>query len=238
MSWIVHLFRPKAELPVRAAAAVDAWRALPAVPETAGLVDTRFVVVDVETSGLNPRRDRLLSIGAVAVERMKLAPQHTFSVVLRNEVPSTRENIALHGLTPAAQAAGAPPEDALADFLAFVGRSPCVAFHADFDRTVLERALRLVLGVRFDNPWLDLARLAPALAPEGRRVRGSLDDWVAHFRLRVHTRHNAVHDAQVAAELFLILMARANARGVATLAALRALDACRQRTMGGYIAGV
>src|SRR5690606_28262856 len=79
VSWIVHLFRPKAELPVRAAAAVDAWRALPAVPETAGLVDTRFVVVDVETSGLNPRRDRLLSIGAVAVERMKLAPQHTFS---------------------------------------------------------------------------------------------------------------------------------------------------------------
>ncbi|HEX7044730.1 MAG TPA: 3'-5' exonuclease [Burkholderiales bacterium] len=238
MSWVVHLFRPRAELPARAAAVVDAWRALPAVPEAVALADTRFVVVDVETSGLNPRRDRLLSIGAVAVERMKLAPQYTFGAVLRNEVPSTRENVALHGLTPAAQAAGEPRELALAEFLAFVGRSPCVAFHADFDRTVLERALRLELGVRFDNPWLDLARLAPALAPEGRRVRGSLDDWVAHFRLRVHARHNAVHDAQVTAELFLILMARANVRGVATLAALRALDADHARTMGGYIAGV
>lgn len=222
MSWVEKLFRPRSDLPDRIAAALEAWRARPVVPDTTALVQTRFVVVDVETSGLNPRRDRLLSIGAVAVEGMKLAPQYTFSAVLRNELPTARENILVHGLTPTVQAAGEPREETLAEFLTFIGKSPCVAFHAAFDRAVLERALRTELGVRFDNPWLDLAGLTPALVPEARKPRASLDDWLAHFRLRAHTRHDAVHDAQAAAELFLILLARAEARGIAVLGALRA----------------
>jgi DNA polymerase-3 subunit epsilon len=239
MSWLVHLFRPQADLPPPIAQCVEAWRALPTVAEDTLLEQTRFVVVDVETSGLDPRRDRLLSIGAVVVEGMRLAPRHTFSTILRNEKPSTRENILLHGLTPSVQAAGEAPEQALSEFLTFVGNAPCVAFHADFDRTVLERALRTALGVRLSNPWLDLARLAPVLVPEARLAQAALDDWLAYFRLRAHVRHNAVHDAQVAAQLFLILLQRATARGIATLAALRATaEAYKRFNTRGGISGV
>ncbi len=237
MSWVVPLFRPKSELPPSIAAAVEAWRAAPPVADSTPLVQTRFVVIDVETSGLDPRRDRLLSIGAVAVEGMKLAPRYTFSAVVRNDVPTRRENIVVHGLTPTAQAAGEPPEQALSEFLRFAGKSPCVAFHADFDRAVLARAVRAELGVRLDNPWLDLAQLAPALVPTARRSRAPLDDWLAHFRLRAHARHNAVHDAQVAAELFLILLARAGARRLATLGALRACAESGKTVAAGDIAG-
>lgn len=239
MSWLVQLFRPQSDLPPPIAQRVDAWRALPAVTEDTPLQKMRFVVVDVETSGLDPRRDRLLSIGAVVIAGMRLAPRYTFSAVLRNERPSTRDNILVHGLTPSIQAAGEAPEQALSEFLAFVGNAPCVAFHADFDRTVFERALRTALGARLPNPWIDLARLAPVLAPEARLRDAALDDWLAYFRLRAHVRHDAVHDAHAAAEFFLILLQRAAARGFVTLARLRAAAEAHERfsTRGG-ISGV
>lgn len=239
MSWLVQLFRPKLDLPRAAADALEAWRGAAEVPAETPLEQTRFVIVDVETSGLNPRRDALLSVGAIVVEGLRLAPRHTFSAVLRNEAPSSRANVLVHGLTPSMQAQGEPPEQALSEFLRFLGKSPCVAFHAGFDRVALHRALRHTLGVRFDNVWLDLARLAPALVPQAHLAQAALDDWLAHFRLSAHVRHNAVHDAQVAAELFLILLARATARGIATLGELRALAEIQGRfSTRGDITGV
>lgn len=238
MSWLVQLLRPKVDLPPAAARALEEWRALPAVSEETPLARTRFIVMDIETSGLNPRRDALLSIGAVVVEGMRLAPRYTFSAVLRNEVPSSRDNVLIHGLTPSMQIEGEPREQALSEFLTFAGKSPCVAYHAGFDRVALDRALRRALGARIDNPWIDLARLAPALVPQAHLRNAALDDWLAHFRLRAHVRHNAVHDAQVAAELFLILLARAVSRGVATLGELRALAEAHARfTTRGDITG-
>lgn len=228
MTWLVQLFRPKPALPTTVARAVDAWRTLPEIPDSTPIATARFVVVDVETTGLNVRRDRLLSIGAVTVERMHLAPGKAFGAVLRNDAPSTRENILVHGLTPTRQAAGETRERVLGRFLDFVGKAPCVAFHAAFDRAVLNRALRLELGSRLSNPWLDLAQLAPALFPRTRLGNATLDDWLAHFRIRVHQRHDAIHDAHSTAELLLIVLAAAARRGISTLAQLRALEHVHQ----------
>lgn len=222
MSLLVQLFRLRSELPTSIAERVHAWQALPAIAGDTPLAEMRMVVLDAETSGLDPRRDRLLSIGAVVVEGMRLAPRYTFSAVLRNDTASSKENILMHGLTPSAQAAGEPPEEALAELLAFIGKSPCVAFHAMFDQLVLGRAVRQTLGVRLPNPWVELAQLAPAVVPEAGLPQAGLDDWLAYFRLRAHVRHNAVHDAQVAAELFLILLARTAARGISMFSQLEA----------------
>lgn len=222
MTWLAPLFRPKPPLAAAAARAVEAWRGLPPMSERVSIAAARFVVVDVETSGLNPRRDRLLSIGAVTVEHMRAAPRAAFHAVVRNETPTTRENVAVHGLTPSRQAAGAMPEQALGEFLGFIGKAPCVAFHARFDHAVLDRALRAEFGVRLTNPWIDLAELLPALYPEARLINGTLDKWLGYFRLHVHSRHDAVHDAAATAELLLIALARAERRGIATLAQLRA----------------
>jgi DNA polymerase III subunit epsilon len=222
MTWLAPLFRPRSPLPPTAARAVETWRALPATSDRVSISAARFVVVDVETSGLNPRRDRLLSIGAVTVEHMRAAPRAAFHAVVRNETPTTRENVAVHGLTPSRQAAGVMPEQALGEFLGFIGKAPCVAFHARFDSAVLDRALRAEFGVRLSNPWIDLAELLPALYPEARLIHGTLDSWLGYFRLHVHVRHDAVHDASATAELLLIALARAGRQGILTLAQLRA----------------
>jgi DNA polymerase-3 subunit epsilon len=220
--WLTRLFRPRTELPEDIGRRLDAWRAQPAIDERTPLDELRMLIVDVETTGLDPRRDRLLAIGAVSIEQGRLRSGTGFEVLLRHEETSPRENILVHGIGPQEQARGQAPERALLAFLEFAGKSPLVAYHAPFDELVLGRALRETLGVRLPNPFLDIAHLAPRLVPEAGLKHASLDDWLDHFGLRVHARHRAVYDCLATGELLLILLARAEAAGIGTLSQLRA----------------
>lgn len=237
MSWLTRLFRPHVELPPGYAERVDAWRELPAASERDALTQARFIVVDVETSGLDVRKDRLLSIGACAVEASRLRAGENYETILWHGEASQRDNILIHGIGPQAQAAGQSPEESLMGFLEFIGKHPLVAFHAGFDQAVLNRDLRETLGVRLFNPWLDLAQLAPALAPEARLTQAGLDDWLGRFGLRAGARHRAVDDAFVTAELFLVLLARARARELSTVSMLHAVCEQQARLVPGGGAG-
>ena len=227
MSWLTRLFRPDIELSTGMAGRAQRWRELPAVSEKIPLTAARFIVVDVETTGLDTRKDRLLSVGACAVEALRLRAGESYETILRRDEASARDNILIHGIGPQAQAAGEAPEESLMRFLEFAGKTPLVAFHASFDQAMLDRALRATLGVRLLNPWLDLAQLAPMLFPEARQMQAGLDDWLGYFGLRAQARHRAMDDAFVTAELFLILLARARARQLPVVGALHA--ACEQQ---------
>lgn len=231
MSFLTRLFRPHVELPSGLAARLHAWRELSGINERVPLLLARFAVVDVETSGLNPRRDRLLSIGAVVVERGRLRPGEGFEAMVQNPVPSARDNILVHGIGIDAQAGGMPADAALMGLLELARHDVLAGFHADFDRAVLERAAREQLGVRLPNLWLDVARLAPILVPEARLAGKSLDDWLEYFGLRAHARHSAAYDAFATAELLLVLLSRATGEGLVTLGQLLAAGERRERLL-------
>lgn len=174
----------------------------------------RWIVVDTETSGLDPQRDRLLAIGGVAVDVAGIRTEDSFEIVLRSEPVGDKANVIIHGIGHGAQRTGVPPAEALAAWLEWAGDAPAVGFHADFDRAVFARALAAA-GLPADRrPWLDLAPLAAALLPEARkRRRESLDDWLGAYRIECLARHNAAADAWSTAELLLRLRADAGAQG-------------------------
>ena len=168
----------------------------------------RWVVVDCESSGLDPERDRLLSIGAVAVREGRVAHADTFGAVLRQAQASEAPNILVHGIGAEAQLGGRDPATALDEFARFAADAPLVAFHAAFDQALLGRAM--AAGARQWKPrWLDLAQLAPALYPQRARSCTSLDDWLAAFAIGHPARHDAMADAYATAQLLLILLAEA-----------------------------
>lgn len=175
-----------------------------------GAADTaaRWVVVDVETSGLNPDHDRLLAIGAVALHLVGHRPHivigDSFETLLRQpEQPPDRPNILVHGIGVGAQRGALAPAAALAAFEHWVGAAPLIAFHATFDQQVIRRAIQSVLGRRHRNPWVDLAPVAGALLPQVRAR--TLDQWLAHAHIRCFARHQAAADALATAELVLSL---------------------------------
>ncbi len=167
----------------------------------------RWVVLDVETSGLDPHQDELLAIAAVALRlegkgaRPVIETADSFEAVLRPEVTSSKSNILVHGIGVGAQRNGQDPAKVMRDFQAWVGRSPLFAFHAPFDETLIQRWAKRYLGAKLDNLWLDLAPLSKAAFP---RVKArSLDQWLSHFGLECAVRHQAAADSFATAELLL-----------------------------------
>lgn len=222
MSWWDSLFRRPPALPPELQQRLQAWQALPA--EDTSLAHGRFVVVDVESSGLDPHRDRLLAIGAVAVCGERALIDGAFEIVLQQSSASSKANILVHGIGAGAQMQGAPPAEALLAFLEYTRKAPLVAFHAGFDQIMLTRALRQILGLRFKHDWLDLAFIAPALNPSLARKLHSLDDWTRHFGLSNYARHNALADSLCTAELFLLLSHQARLQKALDFRTLRALE--------------
>ncbi len=201
-----------------------AWEALPRAELGAPVSETRCVVVDVETSGLNLMEDRLISIGAVAVVNGKIALGDSFYVVLQQQAASEKGNILLHGIGTTAQLEGAPPVEALLAFLDYLGKAPLIAFHVTFDETMIRRALREHLGFSFKHPWLDLAYVMPGLNPALSKRFHALDDWIGHFGIRIDVRHNALADALATAQLLQVALAQTGKNNLINFAELRNVE--------------
>lgn len=212
MSWWQGLIsRPKG-LSASQVDALTAYRALPKCDAQSDIDTQRFIVVDVESSGLNLSTDKLIAIGAVAVSAGAVLLDQGFEVILQQRAPSTVDNILIHGIDGTAQTTGMDPAAALLEFLAYIGNAPLVAYHASFDRSMIDTATKAFLGVKIGNPWIDLAHVAPALFPElamRSRNQRSLDEWTEDFAISNINRHNAVADALATAQLLLVLLARA-----------------------------
>ncbi len=222
MNWLRRLFGFRPRLGTDQLLALAAHEARPAPPPATPLATLRFVVVDVETSGLNPFSDRLIAIGALTVEDCTVRLNSGFEVVLCQPQASTRANILIHGIDGTTQLGGLAPATALIHFLDYAERAPLVGFHADFDRVMIDRAAREALGQTPSTVWLDLAYLAPAVFP-GLALQG-LDAWTQHFDIENHARHNALADALATAQLLQIVLARAIATGITTLGDLQRIE--------------
>jgi DNA polymerase-3 subunit epsilon len=216
------------DLPQHLARALEAWSRLPEPDLDRPLADLRWVVVDTESSGLDPARDRLLSVGACAIRHRAVHLNETFEVCVRQTQPSAEENILVHGISGNAQLAGVDTPEALVAFLEFLRGDIPVAFHAAFDAALIARALRIHLGVRLRRRWFEAAELLAALFPEQAADNPALDQWITHFGVSGYARHDALSDAFAAAQLLLVVMEQAGARGVATARELYALCAAHQ----------
>jgi DNA polymerase-3 subunit epsilon len=182
----------------------------------------RWVVVDVETSGMDVASDALIAIGAVGMrEDGRVLPGDSMEIVVRQGAASSRENILVHGVGVEAQLNGVDPPEAIGMFMEFVSTAPLLAFHAPFDRSFLTRVVRYYINQPFDNPWLDLAELAPALYPS-LNLR-SLDEWLARFGIPVSARHQAAADAFATALLAARLLPEARRQGAPTFGKMMTL---------------
>ena len=186
------------------------------------LAAARWVAIDCETSGLDPARERLLSVGAVAVHDGRVEIDRKFHALVRQAAPSDAANILVHGIAGDAQLAGLPLAEIIQNLAVQVGDAIPVGFHVPFDEMVLRRH-----GFVAREPWIDLATLLPALFA-GRKNPTSLDDWLGAFGIPAEARHDALGDAFSTAQLLLVALAEAMRQRIGTVQELRALQRARR----------
>ncbi|MEY3206941.1 MAG: hypothetical protein RIS77_314, partial [Pseudomonadota bacterium] len=126
----------------------------------------RWVVLDVETTGLDPASDRLLAIAAIAVQvgvgltKPTIVFGDSFEAVLKQDLASDRDNILVHHIGVGAQEGGRPAIEVLEDFRAWVDNAPLLAFHAPFDMGMINRAYHHHGLPPLKNDWIDIEPLA------------------------------------------------------------------------------
>ncbi|HXV95674.1 MAG TPA: exonuclease domain-containing protein [Gaiellaceae bacterium] len=187
----------------------------------------RFVVVDLETTGLRPAQSAICEIGAVRIEA--LLPAGTFQTLVDPGVPIPPVIAGITGIADR-DLRGAPrPAAAVRAFLAFAGeRAVIVAHNARFDLAFLDREVELITGRRLAAPVVDTVGLARRLLA-GRVPRVGLASLAQFFGTSARPCHRALPDAEATAEILVALVGLAQERGATTVADLVELAAPRRR---------
>jgi DNA polymerase III subunit epsilon len=175
----------------------------------------RYCVVDLETTGLSPRRHEIVSFAAVPIDDGRIRPGAMCESIVKPMRPLRVESIRIHGIRPA-DVAGAPPLSRVMDDLleALTGR--ILVVHVDWvERGFLSTALR-DRGMRLREPILDTALLARRVF---RQLPGTtpLPALARRLRLPIYTQHEARGDALTTAQVFLALASRLERLGAHTV---------------------
>jgi DNA polymerase III subunit epsilon len=184
----------------------------------------RFVVLDSETTGLNPRVDRLVTIGAIAVQNGEIVLDDAFGALIR--VDENTSSVTVHGVTRDESRAGVDEAEALEGFLDYLGDGVIVGHHIDHDIGTFDAAYERQWGFRMANRSLDTMDLTLHLEKDGAFAgrpairRFTLDALCDMFGVIPHDRHTATGDAFITAQIFLRLVRLASRHRRSTLGRL------------------
>lgn len=201
----------------RATMRVRAWVRARLLPDArlplAALLDPGFVAIDLETTGLDPRRDAIVSIAAIPFVRGQAEPGFVSFVDPGRAIPASAT--AIHGIDRAAVAGAPSVREALPLFDAVCAGRVVLGHDVHFDMAVLRRA-RGAHGAGCEPvAVLDTRRLVRVLRPDISDTR--LEQVAARLGLSTTGRHTADGDARMAGEVMLALLPELRSRGAATI---------------------
>jgi DNA polymerase-3 subunit epsilon len=173
----------------------------------------RFVALDLETTGLDPRRDAIVSVAAIPF--VDGSPAAGYVTLVDPGRPIPPDSTAIHGITDGmVRGAPAVPQALRAAERALDG-GLIVGHHVDFDMAMLARARRAHGLPALRTGVVDTARLAAALHPHWRDV--SLERLTERLGIELIGRHTAEGDALTAGRIFVALLSELPSRGVGTV---------------------
>ena len=174
------------------------------------------VVLDTETTGLNVRRDRVIEIGAVRITGGTLKEAETFAKLVNPGTAIPTQSTAVHGIRDEDVRQASPFGKVIEMYQSFAGEAVVIGYSIGFDLAVLKAEFERS-GVTWVPPRsLDVRHLAKLVAPE--LPSESLATVAGWLGIPVGTRHRALADALLTARVFLALVPKLRARGIATLA--------------------
>jgi DNA polymerase-3 subunit epsilon len=182
----------------------------------------RWCVVDLELSGLDHRRDEIISFGAVPIEQGRIQVAQAVSGLVRPSRPLSEPSILVHGIR-AADLIDAPLlDEAIDPLLAAMAGRITVAHVAAVERAFLGRALRRqrlrLRGAVADSEVI--ARVWLCERDGAVPPKRSLHELASALGLPVHAEHDALGDALTTAQVFIATATHLAALGPETVRSL------------------
>lgn len=173
--------------------------------------DVEIAAVDMETTGLDPDQDRILSIGLVLIKGMSINLADAWQANIRSERSLPEETVVIHGITDDQSAKGQSLEAALSVLLSKLTGRILLVHNASLEQRFLDRACLSIYKTPFIIPTIDTQALARRRFDRSNLPIKSGDlrlfNLREHYNLPRYNAHNALSDALATAELFLAIAA-------------------------------
>lgn len=163
----------------------------------------RFVALDTETTGFNFDEDRVLSIGAVALQGNKIMVSDSFEIYIKQDIYK-KESVKIHGIRRTGTEEKIEEEAALILFLEYLNDAVILAHHTSFDVTMINQALRRYNIGPLISKSLDTNYIHKKMNTDIEFSKTfTLDELCIIYNVNPHDRHTASGDALITAQIFL-----------------------------------
>lgn len=186
-----------------AAAPLRAYLESPLVDRKADWDTINYLALDLETTGVTPGRDDILSFGWVCLDGPEIRLETARHRLVRPRRALSEENVAIHHITDDCAASGESLHAVLADFLVALDGRVLIAHYSPTEVRFIDAACRACYAGAFLPAVIDTLELARRSTPHHLPGKLRLPALRAAHHLPRYPLHNALSDALAAAELFL-----------------------------------
>lgn len=178
----------------------------------------RWAVLDLETTGFNLHKDRILSVAITIVENGQFQMSTFQSWFVYQDLKEVNEATKIHGILPSQTQEGIPEKQMLETVIPLLAGAVIVGHHISFDAAMLNTALERHFSAPLKNQTLDTAYFASKELEAFRRTGytnqrpPSMEDVCAQLNIPIAERHTAEGDVFTTAQIFLILRGRLRKR--------------------------
>lgn len=170
--------------------------------------EDEIVVYDTETTGLNPKKDEILSIGAIKVKGDKILTSEKFELFVQPTKDISEESIKIHQIRNIDLQNGCKPNEALDKFLHFIGSRPLVGYYLEFDVNMINKYLKPFLGIKLPNKQIEISGVYHdkkiKFIPE-ENIDLRFDVIMKDLGLPIFGKHDAINDAIMTAMMYVKL---------------------------------
>lgn len=172
-------------------------------------IDTTYCVLDLETTGLSFRTEKITEIGIMKIKNKEVID--TFSCFVNPEKPIPPEVVKVTNITDEMVKEAQTIDVILPNVLEFVGDSVLVAHNADFDIGFLKYNAQ-ELGLKLENTYIDTLRLAKSLFPDYKKYK--LGKIAENLGIKVEVAHRALDDVDTTVKVFHVMLDKLQEKGV------------------------
>ena len=175
-------------------------------------IDTEYCVLDIETTGLSFRTNKITELGAVIYKNGEVIEE--FEHFVNPEMPIPEEVVEVTHITDDMVKDAPTIEEILPKFLEFIGDRIIVAHNADFDVGFIKYYAEK-LGYKLENTYIDTLRLAKDLFPDYKKYK--LGIIAEKLGIQVDVAHRALDDVITLVKVFKVMLDMLKEKGAKTV---------------------
>lgn len=170
--------------------------------------EDEYVCLDCETTGLSPRKDEILSIGAVIIKGNKVLMRKTLNIFVKPSKNVTEESIKIHQIRPVDLENAIDPKNAIYELLEFIGNRTIVGYYIKFDMAMISKYTKKYIGIKLPNESVEVSSMyykTRKKTSEYEFIDLKFDTIMAELDIPELGKHDALNDAIMTSMIFLKL---------------------------------